>query len=354
MIESLVKEDATVRKIIVVLGMHRSGTSAVTRGLEALGVNLGDNFVPDNWDNELGFWEDADIVAFNEDLQKKLGYLWYGSTVVNEISWDDTILIEAQEQAKNLLEKKINQNSIYAFKDPRTAVLIEFWLKIFQELGLTPNFIIALRNPLEVADSLFKRNGLSIDKSLFLWIASMIQSITYTKNKSCLIVGYDEMLRTPLDQLRRISDAFKLQQVNNKSEAVDRYCNEFLSEDLKHSIHADSELYTNERVPSVVTDLYFLLKKVANDEISLNDSFFCEHWDSLISRYAEYVPLLKHVNYIENKNETLEQRYFDIQTQLDGCAVELRNAVDEIDQLKASLSWKITKPLRLIIKYISK
>jgi hypothetical protein len=55
----------TCKKIIVVLGMHRSGTSALTRGLSTLGVGLGDTLHPAGSDNPTGFWEDRDIIAFN-------------------------------------------------------------------------------------------------------------------------------------------------------------------------------------------------------------------------------------------------------------------------------------------------
>ena len=61
------------KSIVVVLGMHRSGTSAVTRGLMVMGVELGDHLmppVPD--DNEKGFFEEIDVNAINMEVYQSL------------------------------------------------------------------------------------------------------------------------------------------------------------------------------------------------------------------------------------------------------------------------------------------
>ena len=65
--------DEVRKKIIVVLGMHRSGTSAITRGLQTLGVNLGSSLIPPDDNNEKGFFEDIEINSFNNQLLSALG-----------------------------------------------------------------------------------------------------------------------------------------------------------------------------------------------------------------------------------------------------------------------------------------
>lgn len=65
------------KKLIVVLGMHRSGTSAITRGLQVLGVNLGDNLMPPvEGNNAKGFFEDLDLNALNVELLQTLRSDW--------------------------------------------------------------------------------------------------------------------------------------------------------------------------------------------------------------------------------------------------------------------------------------
>ncbi len=63
-------------RAIVVLGMHRSGTSAVARGLQALGVYLGDDFLDAQPENPTVYWEDRGIVELNERALKTLHLDW--------------------------------------------------------------------------------------------------------------------------------------------------------------------------------------------------------------------------------------------------------------------------------------
>ena len=61
-------------RIIAVLGMHRSGTSAVARGLKALGVELGEHLMPPAANNnDKGFFEDVDVNALNNEILKLIG-----------------------------------------------------------------------------------------------------------------------------------------------------------------------------------------------------------------------------------------------------------------------------------------
>ena len=62
-------------RLIVILGMHRSGTSAITRGLQVMGVSLGNNLMPPMEDvNAKGFWEDIDLVALNVEILNVRNY----------------------------------------------------------------------------------------------------------------------------------------------------------------------------------------------------------------------------------------------------------------------------------------
>ena len=68
-----------MKRVIVVLGMHRSGTSAITRGLQELGADLGPDLMPAaEGDNDKGFWEDMGAYRINERILSKLGSSWDG------------------------------------------------------------------------------------------------------------------------------------------------------------------------------------------------------------------------------------------------------------------------------------
>ena len=70
------KQETSHKPIIVVLGMHRSGTSVVTRVFNLLGANLGKNLMVPAEDNPAGLWESAEIVAIHDEMLLHLGYSW--------------------------------------------------------------------------------------------------------------------------------------------------------------------------------------------------------------------------------------------------------------------------------------
>ena len=119
------------KRVVVVLGMHRSGTSAITRGLQALGVNLGQRLLPSQPENPKGFWEDIDINALNIELQAALGQYWHsfgnmGQELADRSRWEPFV-----DRAKKLLQEKMVETEIFGVKDPRMCRLLPFWQSIF-------------------------------------------------------------------------------------------------------------------------------------------------------------------------------------------------------------------------------
>lgn len=61
------------KQVFIVLGMHRSGTSAFTKALEATGVELSENLMPSGKHNIKGHWEDLDVLKINESILSRAG-----------------------------------------------------------------------------------------------------------------------------------------------------------------------------------------------------------------------------------------------------------------------------------------
>jgi len=194
------------KRIVIILGMHRSGTSTIARGLQVLDVDLGDKLIRGiAGENDKGFWEDADINAFNEELLSKLDSTWHGNKVIEKAALLPPKLKTERVKAVTLLGQKIRDGFIFGFKDPRTAALLPFWQSVFKRLELDESYIITLRNPLSVADSLYRRNGFAKEKSCLLWVKHVINAVRYSKGKPRVVVEYDRLLDTPMKQLERIS-----------------------------------------------------------------------------------------------------------------------------------------------------
>lgn len=156
------------KKGIIVTGMHRSGTSAVSNFLHNLGVDAGD---PDRLlgsarDNQEGFFERHDVMEINDDLLEHLNSSWDNphASIIKKLSEID-IPLDLFNKMKGVLYAYESVDKPFFVKDPRFCLTLSLWLKLWHD----PIIIVCLRNPLEIARSLQKRNGFSVFKGLGLW-----------------------------------------------------------------------------------------------------------------------------------------------------------------------------------------
>ena len=121
------------KSIVILLGMHRSGTSALARGMQVLGRHLGENLIEGSIPNPKGYWEDAEINAFNERLMSELSTSWNSLTIYDRLLFSDPKLEPFKVKANAILKSRFAKFPMFSFKDPRTAVLLPFWQEIFQQ-----------------------------------------------------------------------------------------------------------------------------------------------------------------------------------------------------------------------------
>lgn len=293
------------RTIVVVLGMHRSGTSVMARALQSLGVELGDNLIPGiKGDNDKGFWEDADINQFNDTLLDTLSSAWSRLSAVKANKLRHEMTLE-KETATALLEKKLTSNKLFGFKDPRFTILLPFWQSIFKNLNLDDRYIIAIRSPLNVAHSLFKRNSIPLEKGALLWAKHTSRLLAQTADKRRLVVDYDRMLDSPARELNRISNALAIPPGVADQKCRGQFENEFLSRNLRHHTFSLDDLDHSESVPKFVKDAYWWLLKLARDEISFDDVELTKFWDRYETIYGSFGPGYQ---YMDQMDLSLQQK----------------------------------------------
>lgn len=142
----------------------------------------------DPGNNDKGFFEDLDIVNFNERLLSAVGHAWHSICPLKGIDVDRLCEQGYLKEAIRLLRKKSQPGQIFGFKDPRTAKLLSFWLRVFQVGGFEARYVIAVRHPLSVADSLAKRDGLAPERSYLLWITHVLTSLRGTAEDSRILI----------------------------------------------------------------------------------------------------------------------------------------------------------------------
>ena len=364
------------KKLIVVIGMHRSGTSAITRGLELLGVGLGTNLHPAASDNPKGFWEDSECLEINEEL---LSYFGSAYDQLGE-GWDTSIadseVSRIKLKASELISRKLEENTIWGFKDPRTSRFLPFWKEVFSSVGCDVGYVIALRNPVSIVDSLSKRNKTPAEKTYLLWLQHMLPSLQITEGASRVVVDYDEFMDSPYDQMKRVGQRLGLPIAEQGSQEVEAFAQEFLDKGLRHSRYTEAQLRLDSRAPFIVYDAYLVMSKLSRDELQLGTQITNDILSKLRNDLVTFSPIIDLVNSLEGdrrslwsdiarletannensqllislhgeariKNQAFETQSVQVQRQV----IQIQELEREIDKILNSSSWKITKPLRLL------
>ena len=223
---------------LLVLGMHRSGTSAFTRVLNLHGVALGENLMPAGPDNPSGFWEHADVVAVHERLLAAL-----------ERSWDDPRLLPdnwlasaAAQTAFDALVAIVQRDfagvPLWAVKDPRLCRLLPLWQRVLERCGVALRVVLVSRPPKEVVGSLARRDGLPPPIGELLWARYLLESVQASSGCRRVLLRYDALLADWRTQLQQVAQVLGVE-LHASADAA-RQIDAFLDPQLRHHQTADT------------------------------------------------------------------------------------------------------------------
>ncbi len=195
------------RQALVVAGMHRSGTSAMARLLSLSGATLPERVMNPGPDNPLGYWEPWEMVALDDEILEAVDSRWDNVFAVkdNERAW--AARGRFLDKATTFLTHNFGDRDLLVMKDPRASILTRFWRQALDEIAVDPVYVIMVRHPLEVAESLLARNGSPREKSLLLWTSYMLAVERDTRDAPRVFVTYSDMLHDWRGVLDRVEAA---------------------------------------------------------------------------------------------------------------------------------------------------
>ena len=188
-----------------VLGMHRSGTSAVARVLNLMGFYFGGEEVGTgrSSENEKGFWERRDVRALNDAILFDAGCDWDCLSALDLDALAGHKRAEYAALAADIV-MRLDAHRPWFVKEPRLCALFPIWRDVLE----MPVCVHVCRNPLEVAESLRARNGIPLDVGLALWEAYNVRALTASANLPRTFVRYEELLQRPGETARSMRAAF--------------------------------------------------------------------------------------------------------------------------------------------------
>ncbi|MGQ7957260.1 glycosyltransferase [Pseudomonas sp. SP16.1] len=335
------------KHIVVVLGMHRSGTSALTRGLQVLGVNLGDHLMPAaSGNNEKGFWEDIDINELNNELLRALGYDWQTLTPLLSSDLEQPIVNAFRLRAVQLLRNKLSGVDCFGLKDPRIARLLPFWMSVFTHLNTRVSYIISCRNPMSVARSLAKRDFLALEKAYQLWLEHMLMSLSGLGVQPKIVVDYDLLMEEPAKQLQRIAQSFGFKfEVNSKAFA--EYKDEFLEEGLRHTRYSPSDLALDGAAGPQVDELYSALLGMATDRLEHDSPALNVMLERMMEVLRQNRPILHYASCCEQRISEMASRNLTQEALL----IEQEEQVSELNALIAERDCQLASLAQAVAVY---
>lgn len=190
---------------ILVLGMHRSGTSALTRLLSLMGAWLGDDadlLPPHPVDNPTGYWERRDILIAQDGFLDAAGYVWDRVADFDLGSVDEHLRQRLQAELTRIVAHFDTTGSVLTVKDPRLCLLLPIWQRILDN----PVFVVAVRDPREVAASMqhSHRGVYTTHFLLALWEKYLRCALEALRGENVLFVSYARLLADPPAESARL------------------------------------------------------------------------------------------------------------------------------------------------------
>lgn len=183
---------------VFIIGMHRSGTSALGGVLESLGLSVGKSVMPPQKDNPKGFYENLALTELHDKFLESIGSRWDDPKPLDEAQFQGAAARRFRDGLFRLLVGEFGESRPLV-KDPRICRLIPLWVPLIKEHFSQAQFILPIRHPVAVAHSLVQRGELTIDESLKLWVVHVIEGERNTRDFSRAFTTYDDLMQSPVD-----------------------------------------------------------------------------------------------------------------------------------------------------------
>jgi hypothetical protein len=190
------------RSLVVVLGMHRSGTSALTEVLGGMGRRLSpaEHLATDHPGNERGHFEDRRMVEVNDWILRR-----HGAT------WDDPWPMARAQPDRDELERvcamwhTLNEEKCGLIKDPRLCLTLPWWQAAWGS-DVRVTYVMIVRHPSQVAESLQARDGLPPLIGELMWLEYVTRTLQHTRGSHTPLVRHSDLMERPERTVRRLAE----------------------------------------------------------------------------------------------------------------------------------------------------
>ena len=228
-------QPALARQTILLVGMHRSGTSMLTRMISLMGAHVGDpsELVPPSNRNPTGYWERRDLGAVHEGFLNENGFGW---SKVGGFDWSriaPASIAQCRARLAETLARVDTSGRPLAVKDPRLCLLLPIW----QHVIGAPFYVVVVRDPRHVAASILAayQRAFTTHFVLALWQKYLSVALQAIQGARVLFVSYERMLEDPQRENARLATGLSQMGVQRLRPLDSTELDCLVKKDLNHS-----------------------------------------------------------------------------------------------------------------------
>lgn len=287
-------EGSPRQRAVLVLGAGRSGTSIVTRAMQATGVDLGNDFKPPSRKNPTGFFEDAALLKLSKRLRRTLGLRPDSLRLLDDSVWTSPQVMPYYAEFAATIKERFGHAPIWGFKYARTMRLLPFWVRLFEQMDISPAYVMPVRNPLSVARSRAKLDAHrgQQENSDLEWLVNVVPYFNQIRGQQLVVVDYDTLMEHPVEQLERMATRLDLPLSDETNQEIQIFANQFLKRGLQHTRFSIDDLKNSADINVLVRDAYGWLDQLARDDIQPTASALWDAWGDVNVGVAALGPVL--------------------------------------------------------------
>lgn len=256
---SMVEQFSANRKLaVLILGMHRSGTSAVTRMTNLLGLDVTTDLMPPTPANPTGYWESVELRELHDEILSALGSSWDDILPINADIFQTPEIDRYKFLLTDYIVRTFSGSQRFVIKDPRMCNLMPLWLGALEGLNVELRVIMPYRHPLEVAKSLQNREGFTLEKSFLLWLRHILNAERHTRGIKRCFVSYSQALTNPEKVIQTITGQCEIDAPNIQES--EKQVKGFLDGQHYHQRITDTDL-SEADFPGWVSQVFEILDK---------------------------------------------------------------------------------------------
>jgi hypothetical protein len=258
------KAKAPKRTCIMVLGMHRSGTSALTRTISLLGAELPKKLISKDNNNPTGYWEPAALNALNDRMLAEAGSRWDDWRAFDMADLAKSRAQFYRAEIASILEEEYGDARLFVLKEPRISRFAPFYAAILKSMKINVCYVLTGRNPLSVIASLGRRDGFTSGFGALLWLRHELEAERATRGKPRVFLSYEAIMQNWRSEIEKMTATLAinwLHTVDDVAVQVDAY----LSREHQHHAAGDAQLLADERIGDWVKDAYAAFTALRKD-----------------------------------------------------------------------------------------